>query len=222
MIQGILFDMDGILFDTECLCMRVSQQLFTDMGRCMTDEMYRQLIGRTIRFADRRIKEFFGEDFDLDYYNSQLFARLNHHFEQHGIPEKDGVGPLLQYLSAQGLKTAVASSNSIDIVRQYLDTSGLAPYFDAVIGGDMVKEGKPAPDVYLAAAQALGLPPNCCLAVEDSHNGILSASAAGCITVMIPDLLPPTEELRPLCAAVLEQLSDIPVFLAAHNGTAAL
>ena len=115
---------------------------------------------------------------------------------------------ILKFAKEQGLRIALATSTPLDIAEGYLRSLGLWEYFDKVQSAADIKNGKPAPDVYLAAASLLGLDPSECMAFEDSPNGVRSASSAGCITVMVPDLSGPDEELKNLIYASVEDLDE--------------
>ena len=128
--------------------------------------------------------------------------------EENGVPVKDGVRETLQKLAEAGLKIAVASSTRREKVLRHLENAGIAQYFTAVVGGDTVTHSKPHPEIFLKACEALGVAPEDAIAVEDSHNGIRSAHAAGMAPVMVPDLLPVTEEMRELSAFVAEDMND--------------
>ena len=135
-----------------------------------------------------------------------------------GLPEKPGVHEILEYLKENRIPTALASSTRRTAVMEHLDRAGITSYFQKIICGDMVEHGKPAPDIYLKACEELGAAPGQALAVEDSFNGIRSAYAAGLYTVMVPDQLPPTEEILALvdkkCDSLTELQAQLPELLA--------
>ena len=133
------------------------------------------------------------------------------------VPKMPGLDALLAFLRAHGVAMAVASSTNRAQVEEYLETAGVRGFFGAVLGGDMIERSKPCPDIYLAAARALGVPPEECLVLEDSYNGVRAGAAAGCETVMIPDLAPATDEMRALAACVLPGLADVAGYLAGRT-----
>lgn len=213
MIEGILFDMDGILFDTERLALEADDVAAAEMGVTLSDGLKNSLMGLGEADVRRLVCAELGPGFDYDRFVALVLQTMAHWLETRGLPKKPGVDTLLPWAKAQGYRLAVASSTRQAMVHQLLAKAGIAGYFEAVVGGDMVPAAKPAPDIFLAAAAALGLPPAHCLAVEDSAHGIRSATTAGCVTVMVPDILQPTDEIRGLCAAVVHSLEDIPAFL---------
>lgn len=213
MIQGILFDMDGVLFDTETLCGMVEQRTIRELGYTPPPVLRSQLCGKAQVLIKDILLDTFGPEFPYDEYLRRYYAGVQQQMAQNGIPEKPHLRETLHALAGLGLPMAVASSATRAEVQSNLDTVGIAGFFSAIVGGDMVAHSKPAPDIYLSAAQALGLPPAECLAVEDSHAGVRSAAAAGCTVVMIPDYLPANEEMRGLAAAILPDLSALPALV---------
>jgi HAD superfamily hydrolase (TIGR01509 family) len=149
-----------------------------------------------------------GSDFPVDQY----FAEMNRHFAVLAATQlrlKPGVVELLDFLDQLDMPRCIATSSAHSTVQSHLSAHGLADRFHAVIGhGDYV-DSKPSPDPFLTAAKRLGVAPALCLALEDSHNGVRSASAAGMMTVMVPDLIPPTEEIRALCTLVVDDLHAV-------------
>lgn len=215
MYQGVLFDMDGVLFDTERLASEADVEVGDAMGYPMPQSLINQLIGANSALVKSILMGHFGAAFPYDEYVQRVRAAMDARIEADGLPIKPGAETALKWLQAQNIPAAVASSSRVETVKSHLARSGFAQYFTAVIGGDMVQNSKPAPDIFIAAAKALGLAPAQCIAVEDSHNGIRSAAAAGCHTVMIPDSLPDTEEMRALAKAVLPSLLDLPPYVEA-------
>ncbi|MGH6971198.1 MAG: HAD family hydrolase, partial [Caulobacteraceae bacterium] len=159
----------------------------------------------------------FGPDFPLEAYVAEVMARADAEREGVGVPLKIGAVELLDLLDAACIPRAIATSSSHRTVALTLRSSGIWPRFDAVIAAGDYARGKPNPDPFLAAAERLGVAPESCLALEDSHNGVRAASAAGMMTVMAPDLLPPTDEMRRLCHAVVESLHDVCAMIEAEG-----
>ena len=200
--------MDGVLFDTERIYMECWREAAEPTGLKNVDEISKACIGRTLQGT----KEVFeaakaeqGIDISFEELHEDCSRRFKEKEERDGLPEKPGVHEILEYLKKQGIPVALASSTRKAAVMEHLDRAGITSYFQKIICGDMVEHGKPAPDIYLKA-------------LEDSFNGIRSAYAAGLYTVMVPDQLPPTEEILALvdkkCDSLTELQAQLPELLA--------
>lgn len=212
MIKGVLFDMDGVLFNTEHLSIAAENKAKKQMGVTFPEGMHEKFIGGSDEFAIATIDAHFkGEISGAEFMG--LFHKLWAQEVEQNLAKMPGVDETLGWLKENGYSVAVASSSTVAHIQRNLGMTGLENTFDTIVGGDMVENGKPAPDIFIKAAGALGLAPHECAAVEDSFNGVRSASAAGCTTVMVPDVLAPTDEMRTLAAAVLESLHELPDFL---------
>ncbi|MBQ8959980.1 MAG: HAD family phosphatase [Ruminococcus sp.] len=206
MIRGAVFDMDGLLIDTEKLYLKYWKQAAADFGYEMKDEHVFAIRSLARKFSIPKLKSFFGEDLPTEEIRARRTELIDADIERNGITVKKGMRELMGYLRERGVRTAVATSTARDRTERYLGKIGAGELFDAVICGDMVSSGKPDPEIYLTAAKALGLAPQECAAFEDSPNGIRAAHAAGCEAIMIPDLTPPEEEIIPLLSAVYPDL----------------
>jgi HAD superfamily hydrolase (TIGR01509 family) len=155
------------------------------------------------------MKGIFGEDFD--YYAIREVRRglVAERIEKYGLEKKNGIDELLDYLNSNHIKTAVATATPIDRTLQHLSDIGIKDKFDKIVSAKQVAQGKPAPDVYLYACLQIGEKPEECIAIEDSPNGIKSAYAAGCKPIMVPDLTPPDDEIKPLLYGVCDSLKDV-------------
>jgi HAD superfamily hydrolase (TIGR01509 family) len=201
--------MDGLMFDTEALNMRGWIEAGKLHGFEITEAHVRKHIGANVTTTKALMLEQFGEVFDFDRIRKDRIAWVFAYIEKNGTPVKSGLRELLAFLREKGLKTALASSTEERIVRVYLEHAHLEHRFDVVVCGDMAKEGKPAPDIFLLARSKLDVPAGACLVLEDSYNGILAAHRAGIRSVMIPDLLPPTPEMEKLFFRKLDALHDV-------------
>lgn len=209
MIRTVLFDLDGTLIDTEKYYRICWRQALKDFGYEMTDEQALSMRSLGRPFAPARLKELFGEEIDYYAVRDRRKELMNACIEAHGIAVKPGAVRLLEYLRAHRIPAAVATATDPVRTKKYLDDTGLAGYFDAVISATMVKEGKPSPDIYLYACKQLGEKPEHCLAVEDSPNGVMSAWRAGCKVVMVPDQTQPDEALHQKLYAKADTLEDV-------------
>lgn len=212
MIKGVIFDMDGLMIDTEKLLMRFWIQAANEYGFDMKKEHVLQIRSLAAEYATEKFREFFGEKFEYPLIKKRRIQLMNEFISKNGIEKKYGLDTLLEYLGKNGYKKAVATATDIQRTRMYLRQLDIISHFDAIVTAQMVEHGKPAPDIYIKASHELGLQPQECLALEDSPNGILSAYRAECKPVMIPDLSQPDNETSRLLYAKcdnLEQVIDI-------------
>ena len=215
-VRAVVFDMDGLLVDTEQVVFRAMQRAADAIAREMPFATFQRMVGLQHAASDLILMEHFGEGFDLDAWSDAVSA----HFQEElaaGIALKAGAVELLDELDAAGLPRAIATSSSLAAVRQSLGPHSLVDRFDALITRDVQTRGKPHPEPFLKAAQALGVPAGDCLALEDSHNGVRAAAAAGMITVMVPDMLDPTEEMHSLCIRIARDLHEVRELLTAQR-----
>ncbi|MBQ4258486.1 MAG: HAD family phosphatase [Clostridia bacterium] len=211
--EAVVFDMDGVIFDSEREVLESWLMIADKYGIPNFREPYLRCIGTTRARTMEILKEAFGEDFSYDEYRAEQSALFHSKNDGGRLPVKPGVREILSYLRGEGKKIGLASSSRRETVLAELRDAGILPYFDEVITGEAVSRSKPAPDIFLHACGALGVPPENAFAIEDSYNGIRSACAAGLRALMVPDLLPATEEMRSLCEAVFESLSDVTGYL---------
>ena len=211
--QGVIFDMDGLLIDTVPLYITAMVEAGDTVGHAVSAAYIRSLVGLLGAALRERLVGDLGPAFPIEAFLQATSARLAELFEQ-GIPLKPGAADLLAHLAARGLPLAVATSLRTQEAERYLIQTQIRPFFQAVVGRDAVAQSKPAPDVYLRAAALIGRRPQDCLALEDSFNGIRSAHAAGCMVVMVPDVLAPTAEIAALCRGIARDLGHVRELLA--------
>ena len=207
-IRAVVFDMDGLLVDTEALVRDVYVELARARGASMPNHVFHRMIGLPNAASDAVARAHFGPDFPLEALHAEVSARVHAACEV-GVALKAGVVELLDHLDVAGTPRAIATSSSHAAVQRTLGPSGILPRFDAVVAAGDYPRGKPSPDPFLVAAQRLGAAPADCLALEDSHNGVRAAHAAGMMTVMVPDLLEATDEMRAKCLAIAESLHHV-------------
>jgi len=213
--SAVVFDMDGTLHDTEVVYHASLKRAVAAVGYAVTDAFCHSLIGIPGRECDVILREHLGSAFPYDQYDRLRAAYINDALDT-AVPVKTGAVELLQVLSRSGMKLAVATSATRRSAERSLGRSGLVTYFPVVVTRDDVARGKPHPDLFVLAAERLGVQPEDCLAVEDSLHGIRAAHAAGMMPVMVPDLLTPTEEIRALCVRIALDLHEVNALLAAH------
>jgi HAD superfamily hydrolase (TIGR01509 family) len=208
MPAAIVFDMDGLLFDTETLYQEAILLAAAEGGHDVGTGVFGRTIGLPRHHVRALLLDQFGEAFPVDEF---LTAWVAHFWliAESRLQLKPGVVELLETLDELNLPRAIATSSSHHTVEHHLGAHALAGRFDAVVGHGDYAAGKPAPDPFLKAAEQLGVEPNLCLALEDSHNGVRSAFAAGMMTVMVPDLLPPTDAIRGLCTFIAGNLHEV-------------
>lgn len=205
-LAAIVFDMDGLLIDTEILAMRSLRQVALEMAIDAPESFCHSMIGVPADRCRELVLHRFGPRFAADAFLQAAGQQMEALVEAGALRLKPGVTELLAEVEAQRLGTAVATSSARVKAARHLRRTGILGRFDAVITRDDVARGKPYPDLFLAAARALRVAPAQCLAFEDSYNGVRAARAAGMAVVMVPDLLPPTPEMRGCCAAILDDL----------------
>jgi HAD superfamily hydrolase (TIGR01509 family) len=213
---AMLFDMDGLLLDTECISRSTMIAAMAEQGRVMTEADFIPLVGVPDDVNRVHLANVYGADFDYDAMRA-IQARIK--AEQWGDerPLKPGVRRIVETVAAMGLPAAVATSSHRINADAHLGHMGLRRFFKAVLTRDDVAHGKPHPDLYLAAAAALGMAPGDCLALEDSYNGVRAAHAAGVPVIMLPDLLPPTGEMHATALAIASNLDEVCDWLEALN-----
>lgn len=207
-IKGLIFDMDGLLIDTESLSYEALRLDLEAQGFEFTMEQFLPIRSHSIKKCEEIFKGYFGEDFDFHGCFERHTEYMHKHIDKYGLPLKKGAEELLRFAKDRGLRTALATGTPLDIAQRWLESKGLWQYFDEVQSSAYIKNGKPAPDIYLATAERLGFEPSECMAFEDSPNGVRSASSAGCVTVMVPDLSRADEELKKLIYAEAEDLLE--------------
>jgi len=209
MIKGIVFDMDGLMFDTEQLAAKAWTFAGEQMGLNITEAMAIKTLGLNKEDTDRVLSDEVGQAFDSTTARKIRGDYMTSHIEKNGIPVKTGLFELLDYLNKNHYKITVATSSEQEVARYNFNKAGISKYFDQIVCGDMIERGKPEPDIYLRASEIIGVKPYECLALEDSPMGILSAYRAGLKPVMIPDLLQPDEGTSRLLYAKLPTLLDV-------------
>jgi HAD superfamily hydrolase (TIGR01509 family) len=204
-VEAALFDMDGLLLDTEVLYVEAMQQAARSLGREMALDFCHSMVGVPSHECNLMIEAYYGEGFSLTEFREH-FSVHRRRLMEGGIPVKPGVVELLDFLAGCGLPLAVATSAGRATAQHHLGHAGLLDRFTALATRDDVERAKPHPDVYLEAARRLGVAPERCLAFEDSNIGLEAAHAAGTMAFMVPDLLQPLPEIRARCVDVLPDL----------------
>jgi HAD superfamily hydrolase (TIGR01509 family) len=209
MIEAVIFDMDGLMFDTEILSFACWKTAAAKYGFEISEGLYLQTLGQTVEKDQEIYAEHFGEDFPFEAIKNERYKLGNEYFRTNTVPIKDGLLELLAYLKNHHYKTAVATSTSREIALSLIEKAGVMKFFDDIVCGDEVINSKPNPEIFLTAALKLGASPERCMVLEDSESGITAAYRAGMRPVLIPDLKDASEEVKQLAFRQLKSLKQV-------------
>ncbi len=213
MYKAVVFDMDGVIFDSEKMIL----DIWVDLGKQhnipnIEENMYKCLGVNAVETKQIFLRAY-GEDFPYDTYTKEVSRRYHAKADGGELPMKPGVFELLAFLKENGYIIGLASSTREACVRQELADAGIIDYFQELTCGDMLKKSKPEPDIYLMACEKLGVEPGDAIAIEDSFNGIRSAYAAGMAPIMVPDIIQPDEEMREKSHKIFNNLLEVKEWL---------
>lgn len=211
--KAVIFDMDGLIFDSERETMLSWIEIANKYGIENILKPYMACIGTNKVKTKQIMLDEYGDDFDFDKYAKEASIVYHEKNDNGKLPMKTGVRELLEYLKNAGKKMAVASSTRKETVVNQLRAAGIDTYFDEVICGDMVKRSKPHPDIFLLACEKMGVSPSKTYGLEDSYNGIRALNKGGLHPIMIPDLLPPTDEMEGLSEVIVKDLLEVIEYL---------
>jgi len=206
---AVIFDLDGLMLDTEPLAARAWGEAAAALGVGFDTTLARAMIGRNFADCTTMLRARYADPYPVDALLGRWHAAYDDIVAREGLVLKPGLPELLEWLEANAIPRAVATSTRRERARAKLEHTALLPRFHAIVGGDEVARGKPEPDIYVEAARRLGKDPASCVALEDSEPGIRAALSAGMAPIMIPDLHPPSPELVALDVAVLPSLHDV-------------
>ncbi|MCF7362212.1 HAD family phosphatase [Vibrio sp. A1-b2] len=207
--KAAIFDMDGLLLNTEQVCLEIFEQACYAVGVPFHREIYLSVIGKNAAGIEQTLREGYGPDLDYPVLHQEWRKRYDAVVKHQAIPVKEGVVEILQWLKENNIPTAVATSTQRDVATVKLRLAELDQYFDTYATGCEVKNGKPDPEIYLLAAERLNIAPEHCLAFEDSNNGVKSAMAANMITYQIPDLVKPCDDVLALGPYIRNSMHDV-------------
>lgn len=209
MIKAIICDVDGTLLDTERIYMRAWKEAGKRLGYVVTDEVLMATRAMNKKDAAAIFENGIGNGFSYEKTWAIRVEIAEEMIEKESPVLKPGVKELIEFAKESGIPLAVASSTGREKTIDHLEKNGILDAFLVIVGGDMITKGKPAPDIFLKAAELLSVEPEYCVVLEDSISGIKSANAAGMYPVLIPDVVPANDETRALSYAVLDSLLEI-------------
>lgn len=207
MLKGAIFDHDGLMFDTEKIWQKNWNLVAREMGITLPDEFKKEICGSNGQHTLDVIQKYYHVE-DGREIRDRVIESVAHDEIENPIEMKEGLLDILEMFQKHGVKMAVASSSPKEMILMNLKRSHLEKYFEVVVSGKDVKHGKPAPDIFLLAAEKLGIDPKECYVFEDAYNGIQAGVSAGAQTIMVPDLLQPNNEIRNIVHAVCESLKE--------------
>lgn len=211
MVQGVIFDMDGLMFDSEPIWGSSWAPVCAEFGleHKVNDQMIAGVRGRAGETMLAALREYLGEDAPIEQIWENEKALVHKRIRDEGVPKKPGLDDLLEYLHDFAVPMAVASGSTQDAIRTNLSKSGIDSYFDVLLSGESLGKGKPDPLIFLETAKLLGTQPRRTMVIEDSFNGVEAGARGGFITIMVPDLAQPTERIRSLATHVVDRLDKI-------------
>lgn len=213
MVKAVIFDMDGLMIDSERVTFEGYVEEYRKLGKVCTEEFYLTLLGKRVpEIYERNYREF-GREIDMDRIIGNVHRYMEERFRTEGVPVKKGLRELLEYLRANGIAAVVATSSARGRVDRILSMAGLAEYFAASVCGDEVSRGKPDPETFLTACQKAGASPEEALVLEDSEAGIQAAHAGHIPVICVPDMKIPEERYAAMTARIVNSLLDVIPYL---------
>lgn len=209
MIKAVIFDMDGLMIDSERVTFESYQEVLKPMGLTMSEEFYVTLLGKPVKGIFERFYDVYGKDFPIENVVEECHSVMAKRFETYGVPIKKGLKKLLYYLKKNNYKTIVATSSNRDRVDIILKQGGITQYFDDSICGDEVSHGKPDPEVFLKSCQKLNVSPDQAIVLEDSESGITASYNAHIKVICIPDMKYPEKQYQQMTYKILDNLENV-------------
>ena len=213
MFEGVIFDMDGLMFDTEPVWVDAWVPTLASVGIDFPPALPDATRGTSGKRLEAIIHQFFPE-VDATYVRETLAVTAQQMMLE-GVPKKPGLNELLAFLAECGIPLAVASSSPLQMIELHLENAGIRSYFSELVSGVQLSHSKPEPDIFLLAADLLGVPPAHTLVLEDSLAGVRAGVAGGFVTVMVPDLDVPDDFAQKNAARICKDLLEVRDLLAA-------
>jgi HAD superfamily hydrolase (TIGR01509 family) len=213
MIKAVIFDMDGLLVDSEAATFLFYKDICEGYGKAFEMSHYIKFLGTNATYIESCLTEYYKDQALSKRIMAEVHESLALSFEEQGVPLKKGARTILEYLKNSGMKLAVATSSSRNRATQMLDRSGVIDYFDIIVCGDEVENSKPHPDIFLKAAALLGCEPAQTLVIEDSENGIKGAHRGGMHSINVPDLKDPSEWVKEKATYIAKDLLEAMAYI---------
>lgn len=217
MIKAVIFDMDGLMIDSERITYEGYIEVCAKLGYEMTREFYVTLLGKPRNGIYSNFREHFGADVPIESIIDDVHKYMAHRFETEGVPKKPGLIELLIYLKENGYQTMVATSSTRKRVDRILEIADIVRYFDGVVCGDEVERGKPEPDIFLKACEKIGIDPEYAVVLEDSESGLHGAMRAGMKRICIPDMKFPQSPYKEMADEIFKDLFEVKNYLQAQS-----
>ena len=215
--KTVIFDLDGVIFDSEQVVRRGWQYAAQKLQLGDVDSLFLQCVGTNHIFTEQLLQKTFDAQFSYEEFRKYTREYFYQYTGAYGLPVKPGVKELMEYLKTEDYRIGLASSSTLQYILNGLRQAELIHSFDVIVSGENLQRSKPEPDIYLQACEKIGVIPAEAYAIEDSYNGIRSASRAGMQPIMVPDLLPTTAEMQALCRCICQDLFAVKEWLAAEH-----
>lgn len=215
--DAVIFDMDGVIFDTERVYLDLWKEIYPKHGYEMTKEFYLTLIGRDRKTCIKLLKDHFGNDFPGEKIFAECDKALKQAIDNRLVPMKTGVLEIINYLKSNNYKIAIATSSPRHKLDMQLKIHNLQDIFDAIVCADDVERSKPDPDIFFKAATKLNKKSEQCIVIEDSPSGIMAAYSAQMLPFHVEDLLPPTDEIIKYSNCQFKNLIEIKDYIDKHK-----
>lgn len=215
--KAVVFDMDGVIFDSERLVLECWKEAAERYGIKDIDKVFYKCIGTNRAQTKEITMNYYGPDFAYEEFRKEASILYHSRYDDGRLPMKPGVVELLEFLREHGFAVAVASSTRYEVVHQEISDAGILPYFESLTCGDMVTVSKPNPEIFIKACEALSVAPEEAIAIEDSFNGIRAAHRAGMFPVMVPDMVAPDAEMQELAGKILDNLHEVREWLSSGS-----
>jgi len=213
MIEGIIFDMDGLMLDTESIALESWERAGKDFGYVISRELMMKAVGRTLLDTRKLLVKNLGDDFPFEEVRKVRIDYTKEFMSLNGVPMKEGLIEFLEYCRTMKIPTAVATSTNRSDAIELLEKVDIVGYFNTIVCGDEIEKGKPEPDIFLMASKKLGVNPERCIVLEDSENGILAATRANMIPIWIPDIIAESDIARENARYICDSLNEVNIII---------